>query len=84
MKVGERTLTAPSFSQAYQLEAEKKTNDKGTWWVPIVKPVSQVSNPNLYAQAKAFNAQINSGAVTVAHETMNAGGEEIGGDPEKF
>lgn len=84
MKVGERTLTAPSFSQAYELSTEKKTNDKGTWWVPLVSPLAQISNPNLYAQAKAFNAQINAGQVQVAHDSMERAGESSNADPEKF
>lgn len=85
MKVGERSLTAPSFSQAYQLETEKKTNEKGTWWVPVVKPLSQVTNPSLYAQAKAFNAQINAGTVTVAHDSMDSAGESSSSaESEKF
>lgn len=80
-----RILTAPSFSNSYKLSTEKKTNDKGTWWTPLVTPVSQVKNAQLYAQCKAFHAQISAGRVEVAHDTMNAAdGSSTDTDPEKF
>jgi hypothetical protein len=74
------SYTAPSFAQVYQLSTEKKTNDKGTWWVPIVTPVSEVKALQLYEMCKAFNAQINAGAVSVAHDSMDgvAGSEGSG------
>jgi hypothetical protein len=75
-------VTAPSFSQVYQASTEKKTNDKGTWWVPLISPVGQVVNAQLYAQCKAFHAQINAGKVEMNHDSMARA--EGGGDSEKF
>lgn len=65
-----RVVTAPTFSQLYRVTTEKKSNDKGTWWQPVITPAGQVTSAALYAQAKAFHSQVSAGKVDVAHESM--------------
>lgn len=76
-------FTPPSFSHIYELTTTLEKNDKGTWFQPLIVPTLgadgkalQVSRAALYEQAKSFNAQVTSGSVTVAHDTVNKGGGE--------
>lgn len=61
---------APSFSHMYKVSTLKKTNDKGTWWMPQIDMVGQIKNGGLYALAKAFHDQVVSGKVDVAHDSV--------------
>ena len=78
IKVGEKVMTAPSFSAVYEVSTTKKTNEKGSWYQADVAPVGEITNPNLYAQAKAFFQNVTAGKVQAAHET--AQNPEAGGD----
>lgn len=77
-------VSAPSFAAVYRVTTEKKTNERGVWWQPVIDVVGDVKNAALYAQAKAFHAQVTAGAVVVAHEsvrdtdTVAAGGSNDG------
>lgn len=80
-------VTAPSFSTIYNVRTEQKANESGKWWLPVIEPVGEVTNPSLYAMAKAFHAQVMAGRVRAAHETRQDGaepGEGSGGSGEPF
>lgn len=73
-------VSAPSFSMVYEAKTEKKTNEKGSWHQPSVEPVSEVTSASLYAQAKAFHAQVTAGRVKVDHDKApRPDGEADGG-----
>lgn len=61
----------PSFSHVYKITTVMEKNDKGTWFLPVINIVGPVESPELYKSAKAFHEQILSGAVQVAHDTVN-------------
>ena len=75
-------FTPPSFSHVYRVSTIKKTNDKGTWFLPEIALVGPVSNPGIYAQARAFHKQVTEGKVSAAYDTAQqpggGGGEEEG------
>lgn len=61
----------PSFSHVYSLTSVKESNEKGTWFLPVINMVGPVESPELYRTAKSFHENVTSGAVTVAHDTAN-------------
>lgn len=78
-----KMVPAPSFASTYKVATERKQNDRGIWWQPVITPAGLVTNPSLYAQAKAFYAQVSAGKVEVAHDTLrpdDAGDGGAGGD----
>lgn len=77
-------FTPPSYSHMYAMSSKKKQNDKGTWWAPEVDMVGPVKAPGLYAMAKAFHAQVTSGAVVVAHDSMHPEGGAAGEGKKGF
>lgn len=77
-----KLVQAPSFASTYKVTTEKKQNDKGIWWQPIITPAGLVANPALYAQAKAFYAQVSAGKVEVAHDTLREDGENSAGSSD--
>lgn len=80
------SYTAPSFSHMFAITTEKKTNEKGTWFLPVIDAPAKISNAAIYAAGKAFHDQVLAGKVEVAHDSLqpDANGEEGGGDPGKF
>ena len=75
-------VNAPSFSAVYEAKTEKKTNDKGTWFKAQIDVVGDVTNASLYAQAKAFHAQVTAGKVKVDHE-KGLNPDDSGGAPQE-
>lgn len=61
-----KTFTPPSFSHIYKLTTVKEKNSKGEWWGLEVSIVEQVSDPEVYAKAKAFHGSVVAGEVEVA------------------
>ena len=78
----------PSFSHMYRITTVKESNDQGTWHGVQFEPAGQVRDPELYAAAKAFHAQIMAGKVQVAQpdENVDGAGDEGGaaGDASGF
>lgn len=75
-------FTPPSFSQVFRVGSEKKTNEKGTWFVPTFSPVGDVQNSEVYRLAKEFHALVTAGSVVAAHDSVReaeAGGDSGGG-----
>lgn len=69
----------PSFSHMYKVSTVKESNDQGTWHGVQFEPAGRVSDPELYAAAKAFHAQIMAGKVQVAQPDENVGASDDGG-----
>jgi hypothetical protein len=74
--------TPPMYSQVYRLTTQAESNDKGKWFGWEIERVGAVENMDLYQAAKAFAAQVGSGAVRVKHESddANANGRAPAGD----
>jgi hypothetical protein len=76
--------TPPMYSQVYRLTTQAESNDKGKWFGWEIERVGPVENMDLYHAAKAFAAQVGSGAVRVKHESddanANANGRAPAGD----
>ena len=72
------------YSQVYRLTTQAESNDKGKWFGWEIERVGPVENMDLYHAAKAFAAQVGSGAVRVKHESddanANANGRAPAGD----
>lgn len=60
-----------AFSHMYRVSTEKKSNEKGTWWLPKIDMVGPVRSASVYAAAKNFHALVTAGKVDVAHETAS-------------
>jgi hypothetical protein len=60
------------YSQVYRLTSLAESNDKGKWFGWEIERVGPVENMDLYQAAKAFAAQVGSGAVRVKHESDDA------------
>lgn len=65
-----RAYNPASFSHAYVLKTTMKKNDKGTWWIPDIDMFGQLKSMAVYSAAKAFHAQVASGSVSVAHDSV--------------
>jgi hypothetical protein len=61
--------TPPMYSQMYRLTTLAESNDKGKWYGWEIERIGSVEDVNLYQAAKAFAAQINSGAVNTKHQS---------------
>jgi hypothetical protein len=61
-------FTPPMYSHVYRLTTQAESNDKGKWFGWEIEKVGAVEDKNVYAAAKAFASQINSGEVKVKHE----------------
>ena len=74
--------TPPMYSQVYRLTTQAESNDKGKWFGWEIERVGAVENMDLYQAAKAFAAQVGSGAVRVKHESddANANGRAPAGE----
>ncbi len=74
--------TPPMYSQVYRLTSQAESNDKGKWFGWEIERVGAVENMDLYQAAKAFAAQVGSGAVRVKHESddANANGRAPAGE----
>jgi len=71
-----KTFVPPSFSHVYKLTTVKEKNNKGEWYGLEVELVSPVSDPELYAKAKAFHAQVVAGDIEVQQPVQDATAEE--------
>ncbi len=54
-------VPAPMFSKIYRLRSVAERNDQGSWWGWHIEPEGTVTDPQLYSQAKAFNAAVRQG-----------------------
>lgn len=61
-----KNFNPPSFSHIYSVKTVKEENDKGVWRGIDITMEGAVSDPDLYAAAKAFHAQIVAGKVETA------------------
>lgn len=77
-----KLASAPSFAFMYKVTTVKRSNESGTWYQAEINPTGQTL-AGVYAQARAFHAQVAAGAVTAAHES-NAPEGESGGSQEGF
>lgn len=59
--------TPPMYSQIYRLTTQAESNDKGKWYGWEVERVGTIEDMTMYAAAKSFSNQINSGEVKVKH-----------------
>lgn len=76
-----KLFTPPSFSHVYRLTTVKESNDQGIWWSYEIDTKGPVQDPELYAAAKAFHAQVATGAVEVAPPVADV---DAADDGEKF
>lgn len=58
-----------SYSHMYKLTTVVKSNEKGSWRLLEVNMLGEVTDPNLYIEAKAFYDNIVSGAIRAQHDT---------------
>jgi hypothetical protein len=67
-----KPFNPPSFSHMYKATAIQKENARGRWWLPQIEMVGPLkpTQTSIYAAAKALHAQVGSGAVTVAHDSV--------------
>lgn len=61
-----KPYTPASYSHTYELTTVKEENAEGSWWGLDVKIVGPITDPALYAAAKAFHDSIMSGMVETA------------------
>ncbi len=61
-----KIFNPPSFSHIYVASATKEANAKGEWWGWDINLEGPVEDPDLYAKAKAFHAQVVAGTIEVA------------------
>lgn len=60
--IGDRIISPPSFAWSYKLGSEEESNDQGSWFSLTVTDRERVTDPQLYAQAKAFHTMLKDGA----------------------
>ena len=60
------TFNPPSFSHVYKLTTVKEENAKGKWQGLAIEGVGPVTEAEVYAKAKKFNADVVAGAVEVS------------------
>lgn len=60
-----RPFTPPSFSHVYRIRTVKEENNLGSWWGVEIALEGAVSDPELYAKARAFHASVAAGDVEV-------------------
>jgi hypothetical protein len=72
----------PTFSRIYKFWTVKKENEKGKFFIVDFDVVEPVSDPDLYASAKAFYQQVAEGRVKVQQPVAEEG-NVVDGD-EKF
>ncbi len=61
-------FTPPRFSHIWRLQTVTEENTKGSWHGWQISKDSQVTDPNLYAEAKMFAQDIQAGKVNVQHQ----------------
>jgi hypothetical protein len=64
IKIGNNT--APMFSQTYRITAVPESNDQGNWYGVKIEHAGQITNAEMYQQAKAFRDLIKAGSVKLA------------------
>jgi hypothetical protein len=77
-----KAFNPPSFSHIYTVKGVKEENAKGSWWGVEIVINGPVEEAEIYANAKAFNKSVNSGAVEVAPPVADSVGEP--GEVNKF
>lgn len=65
-------FTPPTFANLVKVTSVGESNDKGTWFGYKFEITGVVSRQEVYAAAKAFHANVSSGAVAVKHESDTA------------
>jgi hypothetical protein len=77
-----KAFNPASYSHVYRIVSVKESNDKGQWFGVDINLVEPVSDPELYAKAKAFNAAVNAGEVETQTPPADtgAGGSADGGE----
>jgi hypothetical protein len=74
--------TPPTFANKVKLTTSAQSNDKGNWAGVKFELDGLVSDPSLYAEAKAFYASIVSGAVKADYsKAADAGDSAVSGAP---
>ena len=64
MKNGDGKLYTPArYSHSYKLKSIQEKNEQGTWYGWDIEMVGPLSDQGIYATAKDFASQVNSGAV---------------------
>lgn len=61
-------FTPPTFANIVRIGTIPESNDKGSWYGVRFTMEGNVSNPQIYAAAKAFNKKVASGAVVAKYE----------------
>lgn len=68
-------VTPPTWASKIRLTTTHESNDKGSWYGIRVELDGFLSDADLYASAKEFNAAIMEGAARAAYETTQEAGE---------
>lgn len=71
-----RKFNPPSFGFAYEASTESEKNASGEWESFVFERGAQVEDPELYAAAKAFHAQVQAGQVATAPPPEDGEGED--------
>jgi hypothetical protein len=73
-----KLFNPPSFSHIYHVKTFKESNEKGTWYSFDINLKEQVSDGQVYAQAREFHRQVMAGNVQVAppQDEPSAGAQE--------
>lgn len=74
-----KQFTPPMFSHIYRLTTVPESNDKGAWMGWRIELDGQVTDPALYATAKAFHDAVKRGEAKAKHED-----DPNGMTPEEF
>jgi len=76
-----RVFNPPSFSHIYRATAVPESRDKYSWWGWNMDIMERVSDPELYAAAKAFHQSCSKGEVRASEQQMEAAANAGGGAP---
>ena len=65
-------FTPPMFSHIYEAATIAESNDQGTWRGLEFKVHAQVTDPEVYANAKAFRDMMTTGDARAAYESVDS------------
>lgn len=84
VKIGDRIGTPATYANRVLLTTSVQSNDKGTWSTAKFALDGLVTDPEIFAQAKAFHKAISSGAAKADYtKTVDTGEGSVGGAPKQ-
>lgn len=70
IEVGGRIVEPPMFAWSYKLTTVEESNDQGTWYSWVISDRERVATVEVYNKARAFNAMMKQGGLTVNYDEM--------------